>query len=1156
MTPPMGPLHEYLKRMGKIRSSGEASDETSYYPALEQVLNRVGGDLTPAVHCVLTPKNRGAGIPDGGLFVMRAGVEMHGDLMTSRAPERGVVEVKGLRADVADVAKTGQVRRYLDRYGQVLLSNYRQFLVLRQDVEGNPIAAEEFELAPTPDEFWTLASGPDPDVDIESRFVDFCRRALLADAPLSSPEDLAWFLAAYARTARKRMDGAASMHALDNLRDALQDALGLRFEGEEGEDFFRSTLVQTLFYGVFAAWVFWSQRQPDDSAQRFSWKVAQWTLNVPMVRVLFEQLALPSHLPAGLDEVLDWTEDVLARIDRKAFFARFHHDEAVQYFYEPFLEAYDPNLRKLLGVWYTPPEVVRYMVARVHQTLQRDLGITLGLADRDVHILDPCTGTGSFLVEALRTIARTLSAVHGDDLVADEVKAAALTRVHGFELLPAPFVVAHLQQGLLLDGLGAPLVPRSDERARVYLTNALTGWWEQAHPALPYAEFERERDAAEHVKRNEPILVVLGNPPYNGYAGVSGVDEGGLVDVYKAGLSQPPWVITKNKLDDLYIRFFRIAERRVAEQTGRGIVCFISNFGWLGDPSAVVMRKRMVEEFDRVYVDNLNGDSRETGKKTPDGTPDPSVFSTHLNPAGIQVGTAVATMVRTGRNDTVSSYLYRDFWGAEKRRDLVASLDASASPPAYQELKPSEANWFRLRRWNPRAGYDKWPSVTDIAATKPKLGLNENRGEALIDSSRPRLEARMRHFLDPGVPFSQLDRGLVGSLLQPWARYDAEVTRSKLLSDGYRHECVVRYQVKPFDVRWAYIDTRAKLWNEPRGDYVRSVEVGSEFLLVRRRAPRALDGAAALLSPHLVDQHLMHKDAYTVPLLLAADEEDSGSRLFSLDAAPPEAAPWRPNLSQRALDYLRQLGYTDVTTRRDTARLLWLHFLAVCYSPLYLEENGDAIRNDWPRVPLPETRGLLEHSAKLGSRVAALLGVDRSIQGVDTRAIRHLEHVGTFRRRDTKSMTDEHRLVTAGWGVRQTRVQNSGAVTQLVMPGDGWMEQRGRTHSELTSTPLHHLGLLGDAVVDIYLNESAWWTGVPQAAWDYKIGGFQVLRKWLSYREHDVLGRALTVQELRDFTRIAKRLTELVLLGDAMDSNYRAATGADGQAPLAGAHVF
>lgn len=475
----------------------------------------------------------------------------------------------------------------------------------------------------------------------------------------------------------------SDLPALAAVRGALEEAIGLKFEGEKGEHFFRSTLVQTLFYGVFSAWVLWNKKHPPTERRaRFNWREAAWTLHVPMIKALYDQVATPTKLePLGLTEVLDWTEAVLNRVDRKAFFGNFEEGHAVQYFYEPFLEAFDPELRKELGVWYTPTEVVQYMVARVDTVLREELEIPDGLADPRVYVLDPCCGTGAYLVEVLKRINTTLKEKGEDALTGDTVKRAAMERVFGFEILPAPFVVSHLQLGLLLQNLGAPLSETGIERAGVYLTNALTGWEPPSDEvkkrlqqlAFSFAELKSEHDAAERVKHEAPILVILGNPPYNAFAGVSPEEEKGLVEPYKEGLISE-WGIKKFNLDDLYVRFFRLAERRIAEKSGKGIVCFISNFSYLSDPSFVVMRKRFLAEFDKLWFDSLNGDSRETGKLTPKGKPEPSIFSTEYNREGIRVGTTIGLVTRKMKRDERPTVLFRQFWGVSKRADLLRSL--------------------------------------------------------------------------------------------------------------------------------------------------------------------------------------------------------------------------------------------------------------------------------------------------------------------------------------------------------------------------------------------------------------------------------------------------------------------------------------------------
>ncbi|MGW7359645.1 type ISP restriction/modification enzyme [Streptomyces sp. NPDC054802] len=1121
-------LRTYLERLQVIHSTGEAAPETSYYGQLEALLNEVGKTLSPAVTCVLTTKNRGAGVPDGGLFVSRQAVAEAGDtVLLSRAPERGVMEVKGAAQDVVRVARSAQVRRYLERYGKILVCTYRDFLVVRLDSKGEPQTGERFTLALDEASFWAL----NPNETEKARgadFVDYLKRALQGDAPLSDPADLAWFLAAYARTALARVEEVGDVDTLATLRSALEEALGLRFEGEDGDHFFRSALVQTLFYGVFASWAYWSEQQPEQSAHRFTWRQAQWTLSVPMVRVLFQQLATPANLPVGLDEVLDWTDDVLARVDRKLFFQRFEAAEAVQYFYEPFLQAYDPELRRELGVWYTPSEVVHYMVDRVDDALRTQMGLTLGLADPKVHVLDPCTGTGSYLTAVLDKIVATLKEQSGDGLVAAEAKQAALSRIHGFELLPAPFVIAHLRLGIALQRLGVPLDPNAGERASVYLTNALTGWVDDNdHPMLPFPEFAAEREAAHAIKRDQRILVVLGNPPYNGFAGVSGREEGGLVEPYKVGLTQK-WDVTKNKLDDLYVRFFRVAERRIAEQTGKGIICFVTNSSWLGDPSSVVMRERLLAEFDDITVDHLNGDSRETGKKTPDGDSDPSIFSTRLNPAGITRGVAIGMLVRTANHNTAStSVRYRDFWGQDKREQLAAATNNPDSGPQYEPLAPEQSNWFRLLRWTPRQGYAGWPAINELCAEDPMLGLNENRQFALVDNDRDTLTARMKTYLDPKVPISQVDPRLA----RKFSRFDPEKVRKRLLEQRpFDEQRIQKFQFRPLDIRYAYVETEAKLWNESRSTLVAAAETSSRFLLVRRRAPRALDGAAVHLSDCLVDQKVLFTDAYAIPFWLSAQKvDDATPSLFDLDTEQ-STATWRPNLSNIALEYLQQLGIDDAEANRDTATLIWLHALAIGTSPLYVEQNGEAVRSDWPRVPLPSTMESLFESAALGEQVAALLNPDAVTPAPGPRDS-YLRTVATIERTDGKPLNPGHGdlAVTAGWGIVQPG---------KVMPGAGKYDVRERTVADNEGLTDEERDALGAQVLDIYLNDDVRWRGVPGAAWDYKIGGFQVLRKWLSYRDKRALGRDLTTAEARTFTTIARRLTALVLLGQELDENY------------------
>ena len=636
-------VEEYFSDLRLVRASGRATGERSYYPALTNLLNAVGDALKPRVYCVSELADQGAGHPDIGLYARRQ--VQKGTPRPGQVPERGVVEVKPQGDDAWLTASSDQVSRYWSLYRLVLVTNTRDFVLVGKDANGDPVTLETFRLSESEQEFEARLEKPRAFArDMGAALGEYLRRALSHSASIVEPSDLAWLLASYARDGLARVDAAGDAPSLGAVRSALEEALGVRFEVDRGAAFFRSTLVQTLFYGVFSAWVLWARQTPPPAGP-FNWHDAVWHLRAPVLRALFQQLSDPGRLqPLGLVELLDWTASALDRVDRTGFLDRFDAGEAVPYFYEPFLEAFDPDLRKQLGVWYTPAEVVRYMVARVDMALKEDLGIADGLAADNVFVLDPCCGTGTYLAEVLRRIAANLRDKELGALVGARVKQAATQRVFGFEIMPAPFVVSHLQLGLTMQELDAPLSEDGIERAGVYLTNALTGWEPSVQKPLPFPELEEERDRAESVKRDTPVLVILGNPPYNAYAGVSMDEERELFEAYRA--AQRVKLNETKGLIDIYVRFFRMAERRIAEQTGRGVVCFISNYSWLDGLSFAGMRERYLETFDVIRIDNLNGDRRKTGKTTPDGAPDPSIFSTPGDPVGIQVGTAITTLVR------------------------------------------------------------------------------------------------------------------------------------------------------------------------------------------------------------------------------------------------------------------------------------------------------------------------------------------------------------------------------------------------------------------------------------------------------------------------------------------------------------------------------
>ena len=1238
MPPPAARLtaavQQYLSDLRTIRASGGATGERSYYPPLSNLLNAVGAALRPKVTCVTELADHGAGHPDLGLYTaqqLRRGKSPKG-----QKPERGVIEVKPAGDDAWLTAGSDQVSKYWGTYRLVLVTNTRDFVLLGEDSQGRPAKLETFRLADSAQDFEARLETPRAFAgDVGRALGEYLCRALSHTAALVEPRDLAWLLASYARDGLARVEKAGDEPSLHAVRSALEEALGVRFEGDRGAAFFRSTLVQTLFYGVFSAWVLWARQAPPPTGY-FDWRTAVWHLRAPVLRALFQQLSNPGQLRSlGLVEVLDWTAAALDRVDRAAFFDRFSEGEAVPYFYEPFLEAFDPDLRKQLGVWYTPVEVVRYMVARVDRALKDDLGIPEGLAADNVYVLDPCCGTGAYLAEVLRRIAANLESRGLGALTGARVKQAATERVFGFEIMPAPFVVAHLQVGLTMQSLDATLSDDGNERAGVFLTNALTGWEPSERKTIPFPELEEERERAERVKQEAPVLVILGNPPYNGFAGMAIDEERELSEAYRTvrEVRRPEG----QGLNDLYVRFFRMAERRIAERRKKGIICFISNYSWLDGLSFTGMRERYLEAFDTIRIDNLHGD-RIISEYAPDGRTSETVFALHGQSPGIRVGTAITLLSKSGGVPAPDRRIhYRDFHQARANERRQALLDSLDTPEINSGYLPIESDLQLGLPFKPTAASDTWhdwPALPDLFPIAFS-GVKTARDGFLVDIDLGPLKARIADYFDPALDHEEVERRHPIAM-KTAPRFNPRSVRAALLSRGGPVESgFVRYTFRPFDTRWLYWESDTKLLDEKRAEYKPHVFEGNLWLSSSHRIRKGETEPQTAFTRHIASYHLIERVANWFPAYLRDD---------ALQIDMPEGAPRRPNLSPAAESYLERLG--------ANVEDLFHHVIAVLHDPAYREANAGALRMEWPRIPLPgwpdgDQDGAADElaaSAARGRQLAALLDSDTPVPGVTDplpgapagSALRpEIAAVAVPSTTDGGNMTGEDFALTEGWG--------HFGQNEAVMPGQGRVVERpytaseraaldkaARTTGDTTSDPTNRAGtgnpptppvpashadtatgntaailgdttsdptnragtgspptppvpashadtatgktaailgdtifdptnragtgspptppvpashvdtatgntaaILGETTFDIYLNDRAYWRNVPAAVWSYKLGGYQVLKKWLSYREHTILDRPLKPDEVHHFTNTARRITAILLLTGA-----------------------
>ena len=472
--PPQSPariLEEYLAELKAIRSTGAGVPETSYYPALSNLFNAVGKTLKPKVRCIINISNQGAGMPDGGLFTAdQFQRQADGEPKAGQLPARGAIEAKGTKPDAKAIAakRTGQGVPE-NATASCIVTNLRDFLIVERGPDGR--AGRSANPSPWPTmrtDFWQhKAAHPRAAAQAAGRAIHRVHQAVLPSRRAADQSERRGVVPGVLRprcpVPRRAAEGIAGPA---NRPIRLGRSLGDEVHRREGRAFLplyagaNPLLRRVLGVGPLAQ----GQPRPEGEVRLADGRM------VP-ARSVHPHL-VSSRWPSRASwDRWDWWKcwigpaGVLNRVDRGEFFKRFEDEHAVQYFYEPFLEAYDPELRKALGVWYTPPEIVKYQVARVDRVLREELDLPDGLADPNVIVLDPCCGTGAYLVEVLHSIAATLRDKGGDALVASDLKQAAMNRVFGFEIMPAPFVVSHLQLGLMLQNQGAPL-SQKEGRAR------------------------------------------------------------------------------------------------------------------------------------------------------------------------------------------------------------------------------------------------------------------------------------------------------------------------------------------------------------------------------------------------------------------------------------------------------------------------------------------------------------------------------------------------------------------------------------------------------------------------------------------------------------------------------------------------------------------
>ncbi|MEO8891301.1 MAG: N-6 DNA methylase, partial [Coleofasciculaceae cyanobacterium] len=571
-----------------IQKNLQQGSERSHYPALKDLLDHPAD----GIDAVIEEKGNKAGIPD---FTVK-----RRDLLV------GYVEAKDVGLNLDQIEKTEQLKRYLEAFPNLMLTNYLEF---RWYVNGKRRLKEIF----------AVRNGN----KLEAKEID--KVAALLDQFLNytgeiirSPEDLAKQMARLTKAIRLATATALELEEvqgeLHQLKQGFSEVLLPNLTGAEFADMY----AQTISYGLFAARVGHAQN-PDGEA--FTRRTAGTYIPAtnPFLKRLFNTI-VETDAVSQIDWAIDDLVQMLSQVDMGSILENFgqrtRQEDPVVHFYETFLAAYNAALRKSRGVYYTPEPVVSFIVRSVDAILKDRFDLPLGLADNAkdpvtqkprVQILDPATGTGTFLYEVVKQIYRNLEDIGMANQWDSYVKDNLLDRLFGFELLMAPYAIAHLKFGLQLQELGYQF--QGKQRLGIYLTNTLDEALKKSE--ILFGQFvAQEANEASAVKRDTPVMVVLGNPPYSGHSANKSEWIAGLVKDYYFVDGLPLGERNSKWLQDDYVKFIRFGQWRI-DRTGSGILAFITNHGYLDNPTFRGMRQSLEKTFDEIYLMDLHGNSKK-----------------------------------------------------------------------------------------------------------------------------------------------------------------------------------------------------------------------------------------------------------------------------------------------------------------------------------------------------------------------------------------------------------------------------------------------------------------------------------------------------------------------------------------------------------------
>ena len=1062
-------IKEYVEIVSKRLQSG-ISREHSYRGDLETLIR----ELVKGIEITNEPANvTDCGNPD---YVITKG----------KIPV-GYIEAKDIGKDLNSKSYKEQFGRYKKALDNLIITDYIWFQFFQNGELVHEIKIGKIEnnsVKPIPENFSKF----------ENLIKDFSTHI---GQTIKSSKKLAEMMAGKARLLQDILERAITSDeetqentSLKGQYDTFKQILihDLKPKG------FADIYAQTLAYGMFAA------RLHDPTLVDFSRQEAAELIpkSNPFLRKLFGYIAGPD-----IDERIVTVVDNLAEVFRatnveqllKNFGKSTQTNDPIIHFYETFLAEYDPELRKARGVWYTPEPVVNFIVRAVDDILKTEFDLPQGLADtsktkikldtqtpdkrsatgykqieKEVHkvqILDPATGTGTFLAEVVKFIYnKNFKAMKG--AWSGYVEEHLIPRLNGFELLMASYSMAHLKLDMLLTETGYKST--KNERLNIYLTNSL----EEHHKdtgTLFSNWLSSEANEANHIKRDTPVMCVIGNPPYSGISSNNGKWISDLIEDYKY-VDGEHFKERKHWLNDDYVKFIRYSQHYI-EKNDSGILAFINPHGFLDNPTFRGMRWNLLKTYDKIYTIDLHGNAKKK-EVCPDGSPDQNVFD-------IMQGVAITIFVKTGKkkSNVLGEVFHYDLYGKRNLKyDFLWKNDLDSVN--FEKLKPQKPFLFFVPKNNEgKESYDAGFGIDELFPANV-TGIVTARDSVVIDMNENELLNRINKFTDTQhtddeirnwlFPNKKEGKYLIGDS-RGWKLAEA---RNKILDND--HKTIIKdIDYRPFDTRKIYYSADMVDWG--REKYMQHIVDNKNYAFVTARQSTTESWSLAQISKNMIDNryHFSYKGIPTeFPLYLYP--ENDGQQTIEKELKR------KPNLNQEIVNEIATKLDSTFTNEKEQTKGTFApidildYIYAVLHSPTYREKYKEFLKIDFPRVPYPKDVKTFWDLVKLGKEV-------REIHLLESSKVE--DYITSYEM--AEDAENDHNIITTKIGKKDWEIIDT-------------EKQLGR----------------------IWINESKYFDNVPIIAWEFYIGGYQPAQKWLKDRKE----RELKFEDILHYQKIIVALTE------------------------------